>query len=158
MESVSEMQTPSGAHVWLVLMKAYQAIAAAAAEDLSESHLGESDFRVLEVLLHKGALAVNVIGPKVNLTPGSISTAVDRLHERGLVSRCEDLADRRVRMVDLTPQGRHLIEAVYEKHAAKLEKIADVLSHEERLQLEHLLKKIGYSGNAQKQIESRTII
>jgi predicted transcriptional regulator len=42
---------------------------------------------VLEVLLHKGPLPVNTIGPVVDLTAGSISIAVDRLVEKGLVSR-----------------------------------------------------------------------
>jgi MarR family transcriptional regulator, 2-MHQ and catechol-resistance regulon repressor len=69
--------------------------------DLEKSGLGDSDFRVLEVLLHKGPLPVNVIGPKVNLTPGSISVAVERLVAKGLVSRIECSEDRRVRFVDL---------------------------------------------------------
>jgi MarR family 2-MHQ and catechol resistance regulon transcriptional repressor len=42
--------------------------------------LGESDFRVLEVLLHKGPMPVNAIGPKVYLNLGSVSVAVDRLY------------------------------------------------------------------------------
>jgi MarR family len=51
---------------------------------------------VLEALLHKGPLPVNTIGPKVHRTPGSISVAVDRLLEKGLVSRAESSEDRRV--------------------------------------------------------------
>jgi len=57
--------------------------------NLEETGLGLSDFAVLEALLHKGPLPVNVIGPKVNLTPGSISVAVERLVAKGLVSRAE---------------------------------------------------------------------
>src|SRR5258707_7728030 len=84
-----EMQDTSGVHVWLVLMKAYHALGTHAQESLklSQSGLGESDFGVLEVLLHKGPLPVNTIGPKVWLTPGSISVAVDRLEEKALVKR-----------------------------------------------------------------------
>jgi DNA-binding MarR family transcriptional regulator len=103
-------ETPDGVHVCLVFVKALQAISKLIQADLQGTGLGESDFRVLEILLHKGAQPVNVIGPKVNLTPGSISVAVDRLHSRGLVSRVEDPGDRRVRIVDLTPAGRELIE------------------------------------------------
>ncbi|TMB94167.1 MAG: MarR family transcriptional regulator, partial [Chloroflexi bacterium] len=42
-----------GVHVWLVLMKAFRALAAHAAKslNLSRAGLGDSDFRVLEVLL-----------------------------------------------------------------------------------------------------------
>jgi len=52
------MQDTSEVHVWLVLGKAFQALVARAEESLnpSQTGLGDSDFRVLEVLLHKGPL------------------------------------------------------------------------------------------------------
>ena len=134
---------PVPVHVWLVWIKATQAINRVHATLLRESELGESEFRVLEALLHKGALPVNVIGPKVELTCGAISVAVDRLHGRGLVTRHESPADRRVRRVDLTCEGRRLIGAVFARHAADLADIMRVLSGEERSQLEALLKKVG---------------
>lgn len=134
---------PPGVHVWLVLLKAYHAIGRVVMRRLKDSCLGDSEFRVLEVLLHKGALPVNVIGPKVDLTPGSISVAVDRLYGRGLVSRTEDAVDRRVRQVDLTPEGRRVIKAVFARHAADLEEVMTPLGPHERLQLINLLKKAG---------------
>src|ERR1700750_1445433 len=88
-------QDCSGVHVWLVFMKAFQALVPHAAESVKQTKLGDSDFRVLEVLLHKGPLPVNTIGSKVWLTPGSISVAVDRLVKKGLVARKEQRADRR---------------------------------------------------------------
>src|SRR5881628_3364689 len=94
----------TGVHLWLVLMKAFHAISAHATATLAETGLGDSDFRVLEALLHKGPLPVNTIGPKVWLTPGSISVAVDRLEKTGLVKRT-NTDDRRVRLVELTAKG-----------------------------------------------------
>jgi MarR family transcriptional regulator, 2-MHQ and catechol-resistance regulon repressor len=137
------MQDTSGVHVWLVLMKAYHALAARAEEslNLSETGLGDSDFRVLEALLNKGPLPVNTIGPKVWLTPGSISVAVDRLERRKLVKR-RTTDDRRVRRVELTAKGRELVAETFEKHAATMEQ-ATSLSKEERLKLLELLKKLG---------------
>jgi MarR family 2-MHQ and catechol resistance regulon transcriptional repressor len=141
------MQDTSGVHVWLVLGKAFHAMAARAREslNLSEATLGDSDFRVLEVLLHKGTLPVNTIGPKVWLTPGSISVAVDRMEKRGLVKR-KNTDDRRVRLVELTAKGRALITKIFEEHAAAMEVAATVLSKEERLMLMCLLKKLGKGG------------
>ena len=138
------MQDTSGVHVWLVFMKAFHALAAHAQEslNLSESDLGSSDFRVLEVLLHKGPLPVNTIGPKVWLTPGSISVAVDRLEKRTLVTR-KNTDDRRVRLVELTPKGRTLITKISREHAAAMEEVVGILSKEERLILLRLLKKLG---------------
>src|SRR6516164_269555 len=88
-------------HAWLVMLKAWQSIARYLRPTMSAEGLGESDFRVLEVLLHKGSMPVNTIGPKVDLNPGSVSVAVDRLYKKGLVSREECSSDRRVRTVSL---------------------------------------------------------
>jgi MarR family 2-MHQ and catechol resistance regulon transcriptional repressor len=134
---------PDPAHVWLVMVKAMQAIFKYAAEDIQEAGLGDSDFRVLEVLLHKGPLPVNVIGPKVNLNPGSISVAVDRLHCKGLVSRVESAKDRRVRMVALTPSGKELIIPVFRGHAAAMRKLFSEMTVDELRELETSLKKVG---------------
>ena len=105
-KSDSSRKDSTGVHVWLVFMKAFQALLPHAAGSIKRTDLGDSDFRVLEVLLHKGPLPVNTIGPKVWLTPGSIRVAVDRLVKRGLVSRKDHPDDRRVRRVELTAKGR----------------------------------------------------
>lgn len=134
---------PSAVHVWLVLLKAMQAISGYAAASISPSGLGDSDFRVLEILLHKGPLPVNTIGPKVDLTPGSISVAVDRLHRKGLVSRTENSKDRRVRTVALTAKGKELIGPVFRNHAAAMEKVFSEITPEELRNFEATLKKAG---------------
>jgi len=136
-------QDSSGVHLWLVFMKAFQALLPHAAQSIERTKLGDSDFRVLEVLLHKGPLPVNTIGPKVWLTPGSISVAVDRLVKKGLVSRKDRAGDRRVRQVELTRKGRALITRGFKEHAAAMENAVSVLSKNERLALLRLLKKLG---------------
>jgi len=141
--SIEPEKIPSGVNVLLVLMKAFRAVGEYGASTRKESELGDSDFRVLEVLLHKGAMPVNAIGPKVYLTPGSISVAVDRLYERGLVTRVDSETDRRVRVVDLTSDGRKLIKRVFHSHAQQLEELAAVLTDSERVQLVRILKKLG---------------
>src|SRR5947209_8058266 len=140
---LSQRQNSAGVHVWLVFMKAFQALLPHAAGSIKATELGDSDFRVLEVLLHKGPLPVNTIGPKVWLTPGSISVAVDRLVKKGLVSRRDHPDDRRVRQVKLTPKGRTLIIRGFGEHAAAMEDVAGILSQNERLTLLRLLKKLG---------------
>jgi MarR family 2-MHQ and catechol resistance regulon transcriptional repressor len=124
-------------------MKAFQALVPHAAGSIKRTKLGDSDFRVLEVLLHKGPLPVNTIGPKVWLTPGSISVAVERLVKKGLVARKEHSHDRRVRQVELTAKGRALIARGFQEHSAAMETSVRVLSKNERLRLLQLLKKLG---------------
>src|ERR1700747_447514 len=130
-------------HCWLVLLKAFHAASKYLYAGLAETGIDDTDFRILEVLLNKGPLPVNTIGPKVFLTPGSISTAVERLVERGLVSRVESPEDRRIRVVSLTPKGKRLIAPVFRKHAAEIRKVLADASLKELRALETTLKKIG---------------
>src|SRR6201995_1852305 len=130
-------------HVWLVMMKAMRALTRYAAAGIEETGLGLSDFGVLEILLHKGPLPVNTIGPIVNLTPGSISIAVDRLVAKGLVNRVESAEDRRVRIVALTPRGKDLIVPAFRKHAGQMKRVFSQLGPEELRGLEVALKKVG---------------
>ena len=132
-----------GVHIWLVMMKAFHAVNGYAARSFQSHGLGDSDFRVLEALFHKGPLPVNTIGPKVFLTPGSISVAVDRLYEKGLVTRMESGTDRRVRVVNLTPKGRDLITTIFSEHAKDMEELAKILTPTERVQLVNALKRLG---------------
>src|SRR5213596_4285869 len=92
----------SGTHLWLVLMKAHRALQRLAIRSIESSQAGLSDFAVMEMLLHKGPQPVNAIGRRVELTSGAITTAVDRLESRGLVTREAHPSDRRARIVRLT--------------------------------------------------------
>jgi MarR family 2-MHQ and catechol resistance regulon transcriptional repressor len=130
-------------HAWLVMMKAMRALTKYAAAGIEETGLGLSDFGVLEVLLHKGPLPVNMIGPIVDLTPGSISTAVDRLFAKGLVSRAESTQDRRVRIVALSARGKDLIASAFRRHSGQMRRVFSELSPDELRGLEAALKKVG---------------
>jgi MarR family transcriptional regulator, 2-MHQ and catechol-resistance regulon repressor len=136
-------KTPEAPHTLLVMLKTLRAIRHLALAPILKEDLGESDFRVLEVLLHKGAMPVNALGPKVNLNPGSVSVAVDRLYKKGLVSRVESESDRRVRTVLLTEKGRRVFVPIFRQHAALIKRAFQDISPAEQRQLEGVLKKIG---------------
>jgi MarR family transcriptional regulator, 2-MHQ and catechol-resistance regulon repressor len=129
--------------VWLVMLKAIRALTKYATAGIAETGLGLSDFGVLELLLHKGPMPVNALGPLVDLTPGSISIAVDRLVAKGLVSRVESAGDRRVRIVALTSRGKELIVSAFREHSGQMKKVFSDLSPEELGSLEVAIKKVG---------------
>lgn len=136
----------SGIRVWLILWKAAKALEQNAIRSVARLGLGLSDFAVLELLLHKGPQPVNVIGKRVLLTSGSITTAIDRLESRQLVRRAGDPEDRRSRIVALTPAGRRLIEKAFRKHATDMERALAILNATDRAELVRLLKKAGLSA------------
>jgi MarR family 2-MHQ and catechol resistance regulon transcriptional repressor len=139
----------TGVHLWLVLMKAHRAIERRANASIGELGLCFSDFAILEILLHKGPLPVNTIGARVPLTSGSTTTAVDRLESRGLVRREAEAADRRTRVVHLTPEGRQMIEVAFLRHSADIEAATAGLSEKERTAAIRLLRKLGKAAEAE---------
>jgi MarR family 2-MHQ and catechol resistance regulon transcriptional repressor len=146
-EKLESLTGGSGVHVFLVLWKAARAVEAYAENSISQLEMCGSDFAVLEALLHKGPLAINEIGKKVLLTSGSITVAVDRLEDKGLVERRAHGTDRRAKVVHLTKEGRRVITRVYSDHAADLERLASAsLTKQERKTLMRLLKQIGYEA------------
>jgi MarR family 2-MHQ and catechol resistance regulon transcriptional repressor len=130
-------------HAWLIMLKAWQSMSRYLLPSLLDKGFGESDFRVLEILLHKGPMPVNAIGPKVYLNPGSVSVAVDRLYKKGLVSRVECSRDRRVRTVSLTEKGRQLFVPLFRRHTTLIQRAFQDVTSEELQQLEPVLKKVG---------------
>ena len=149
MSKLEPLSGGNGIHVFLVLWKAAHAVEAFAEKSIAEMEMCGSDFAVLEALLHKGPLPVNAIGRKVLLTSGSITVAVDRLEEKGLVERKAHGSDRRTRVVHLTKEGKRLITSIYSQHATHLEElVSSSLTVAERTTLIRLLKKIGFKAVA----------
>jgi MarR family transcriptional regulator, 2-MHQ and catechol-resistance regulon repressor len=128
--------------LFLVLQKTYRTMLARVEESKKKLGLGDSDFRVLETLFHEGPLPVNVIGEMIDLTTGSITTAVDRMEAKWLVVRRHHSTDGRIRLVELTPKGRRLIEKACSQLTAELDEDFASLSQAERRALVELLKRV----------------
>lgn len=144
-----------GIRLWLILMKAHDALRRHAERQLQATGLGLSDFAVLEVLLHKGPLPVNAIGSLVRLTSGSITAAVDRLAAKGLVERQNAPSDRRARMVHLTEPGHKVAEEEFAAHEAAMEHAMSGLNPAEKKQAAELLKKLGLEAERLSVSETR---
>src|SRR5438034_9686145 len=138
----------SGTHLWLVLMKAHRTLARLATRSIESSEVCLTDFAVMEMLLHKGPQPVNEIGRRVELTSGAITTAVDRLESRNLVTREAHPSDRRARIVRLTAAGEEQAAEIFAGHKAAMDLAASGLSKTERATLIELLKKLGTSAGA----------
>ena len=138
----------SGTHLWLVLMKAHRTLGRLATQSIESFEVCLSDFGIMELLLHKGPQPVNEIGRRIELTSGAITTAVDRLESRGLVTREAHESDRRARIVRLTARGEEEAAKVFAGHKTAMDLAASGLSKTERATLIQLLKKLGISADA----------
>jgi MarR family transcriptional regulator, 2-MHQ and catechol-resistance regulon repressor len=132
-----------------VLTRCYRVVSQIAERSIAATGLCLTDFAALEALRHKGPLTITEIQAKVLLASGSMTAAVDRLEQKGLVIRTSTPKDRRARVIELTPEGRRVVDDAFERHAADLEEAMSVLNAGEKQQLHALLKKLGLFAAAQ---------
>lgn len=130
-------------HLWLVLSRCHRALSHVAERSIEEAGLCLSDFAALEALLHKGPLTITAIQGKVMLASGSMTAAVDRLEKKGLIKRSLAPSDRRAKILQLTPQGKRVVETAFSRHVAELGSAMVVLNPSEMRHLHALLKKLG---------------
>src|SRR5689334_7019482 len=145
MSTSAQVQAP---RLWIVLARCYRAVSQIAERSIADVGLGLSDFAVLEALLHKGPLTITELQSKVLLASGSMTAAVDRLENRGLLVRKFSESDRRARVLVLTAEGKRLAAESFEKHARDLEALMAVLSRKEKQLLYETLKKLGLQAAA----------
>ena len=144
-------------HTWLVLMKAYRTLKRHAERSIEALDMCLSDFAILEALLNKGPQSVRDLGRRVELTSGSMTTAIDRLEMRGLVTRADHPTDRRTWVIRLTAEGKALIAKVFAGHEQAMDRAMRGLSNADLATLTHLLKRLGTAAEAQLgQPEGRT--
>lgn len=66
----------------------------------------------LMYLRRRGCATISELSAELNLALGTTSQAIDQLVHSGLVERREDPADRRHKLITLTPQGAAIAEQV----------------------------------------------
>jgi MarR family transcriptional regulator, 2-MHQ and catechol-resistance regulon repressor len=136
-------------HTWLVLMKAHGSLKRHAERSIEALDMCLSDFAILEALLHKGPQSVRDLGRRIDLTSGSMTTAIDRLEARGLVTRADHATDRRTWVIHLTSEGRKLISKVFAEHEQAMDRAMRGLSKSELSTLTDLLKRLGTTAEEQ---------
>lgn len=123
------------------------------AATFAEYGLDGPDFSALVTLRRldqPGGVTQRQLMRALNLSSGTVSIRVDRLTERGLVTRATDPADRRNSLISLTPVGRDLFEAVTPAHIATESRLLSALTSEQRDELASLLRVllVSFEGSA----------
>ena len=86
---------------------------------------------VMMILGADGALPMNQLADALDVSQASTTGIVDRMEQRGLITRERDPDDRRVTLVQLTDRGRQAIERLGAERRDKLGKLLDELTDEE---------------------------
>ena len=129
--------------LWVVLARAYAAVAERAARDVARHDLTLAEFAVMEALYHKGPLLLGEVQKKILVSSGGVTYLVDRLEQRGLVERQPCAEDRRARYAALTADGQSFMDRIFPEHGECIADVAGVLTLEQQKEVTRLLKHLG---------------
>jgi DNA-binding MarR family transcriptional regulator len=100
--------------------------------ELDQHGVSLSQLKALHALQNHDELSVKQVGEQLGLSLPAASRSVDGLVQRGLVDRFECAADRRSRLVRISPAGAELLDRVARARFAGIEEFVATLSPAER--------------------------
>jgi DNA-binding MarR family transcriptional regulator len=111
------------------------------------SAVGELDLSLTQIkLLHlldaEECVGLKELGDRIALSLPAASRAIDDLHQRGLVERRENEADRRMKSVQITPAGSEVVRRLNEARLSFLEQFAASLTETQRRRLSSALAPV----------------
>ena len=124
------------------LEKAHNKIFAKTLNYLSQNNLTFNQFKVLEVLYHRGDLSIGAITKLTMSTPGNITVVVRNLKRDGYITSVKDPNDSRSTIQTITKKGSGIIEDIFPQHAQNLKDYCEILSDEELDTLYELVNKL----------------
>jgi MarR family transcriptional regulator, organic hydroperoxide resistance regulator len=98
-----------------------------------------AQFGAMLHIYHKGACGVSDIGSDLGVTNSAASQMLDRLFQLNLITRSEDLVDRRVKNIDLTDKGRQILQESGLAFQTWLEDLARSMTAAEQEQVRNAL-------------------
>ena len=125
-----------------LLAKAYQRAHANIKRRLNAYGLTPVQNIVLEALRCEEGLSAGDLSSKLVLDSATLSGVLDRMSEKGWVSKYVDDADKRILRIYLSEKARDLHDSLAKEREGANEEILRELSLEERLLLKRLLKDL----------------
>ncbi|WP_339949970.1 MarR family transcriptional regulator [uncultured Albimonas sp.] len=118
-------------------------MSAAISQVYADAHgLSRDEWRVLAATGEAEAQPTRAIAEQTGLDKVAISRAASSLEDRGLIRRTEDRADRRIKILRLTPAGADALEEIERQVRDRETYLLQALSAEERATLEGAIEKL----------------
>ncbi len=99
-------------------------------------HLTAPQAMVIGNLIHKGPMKVSDLSKAVMLSNSTVSGIIDRLEKQSIVMRNRSTEDRRVVLIDITPEFR---ETAHQKFRAQEEHFAEIFKQASPEEAEKIL-------------------
>lgn len=130
-------------NAFIALQRAADSVEAATQEEIVAAGLTQSQFGVLEALLHLGPMCAKDLAGKLLRSKGNLTLVVENLEKEGLTARTRSDEDRRIQTVTLTKKGRRLIAGMFPRHVQGIVASMKTLTAEEQENLREICRKLG---------------
>lgn len=107
--------------------------------------LTEAQLNVLMLLKYQcsgGELDQSSLGRMLVVNRSNVTGLVDRMEQAGWVRRAPDAADRRVKRVSLTSEGKRVLKTAERAYLRRVDEVVGGLTDPEKAALRALLQKI----------------
>ncbi len=127
----------------VILSRCFQSVQKREMKTIKQGELTAAQFRVLEILYHKGELRICEIIEGTLSSGGNMTVVIENLEKNGFIGRYPDPHDGRVTLVHITAKGEALMQSLFPNHVDNVSAIFNVLTVQEKYELMDLLKKLG---------------
>lgn len=138
---MSELDNNMAVKGMVVMRKAFRTIDGKVSETFKKFGLTPTQFGVMDVLNSKGRMKIGELINHMLATSGNMTVVIKNMEKKGWLIREACPVDKRAFEVDLTDEGRRIIQAAIPPHQRAIEKTFSVLTPEEQAQLVELMKK-----------------
>lgn len=135
-------RTDRSMKTWVQVSKTFYKFFNQELKYFSEHELTFNQFKVLEVLYHRGDLNIGSITKLTSSTPGNITVVVKNLKRDGWITSLPDPEDKRASILSISQKGKDKMKALFPQHAKNIHDYMEVLDDEELDTLYRLLRKV----------------
>lgn len=138
-----ELGDPLAHRALQALLRAETSVRRALAADLEREGVSAAGFSALVVLTTAGGTAeLRALRRRMGWSKANATEVTLTLESRGLVRRRRLASDRRAAALDLTDQGRGLVERLFPGHADRVTTAFSVLDEDEKRSFAELCRKL----------------
>lgn len=124
------------------LLRARESVMGPIRAMLSDADITEQQWRVLRVLQEGGAMEPTRIADEACLLLPSLTRILQKLEEKGMITRRPDDTDRRKQVVSITDAGNQVIFANLETSIQLMNSVRDRMGHDRYEALLDLLNEL----------------
>lgn len=130
------------------IMLALQALVGVAAQSVTEveDRVTLPQLRVLVLIASRGTLNLNALAEAMGIHASNASRSCDRLVAAGLLRRTESSLDRRNLVLDLTDDGRQLIDVLIEQRREAIAVVLERVPESRRRALVNAMRTFGQAA------------